>query len=262
MLDSMSVRVRVLGTVAVDGERVLGARDRRILAALVIDARRGCSAERLADALYGETPPPTWRKVVQGSIGRLRRILGPHAITTLANGYRLELGDDEVDSRRFERLLDEAAALSAGDEHERAVLALEAALELSSPDPLCELDGWEPARATAARLLELRCLAQENLVRAQLASGHYERALSTATELVVREPLREHRWATLALAQYRVGRQGEALRSINRARRTLADELGLELGPELVELERAILAQDASLLGPAESDPFHVGPCP
>ena len=262
MLAAVSVRIRVFGPVTVEGAPPLAPRDRRVLAALVVDAGRICPADRLADALYGDALPPTWRKVVQGSVGRLRHALGPHAIATVADGYRLELGDSELDTRRFERLVADAADLSTAGEHERAALTLQAALALVSPDPLPDLDGWEPGVAAAARYDELRRLAEEGVVRAQLASGQNERALAAATGLVVREPLREYRWVALALAQYRSGRQGEALRSIARARRTLADELGLDPCPDLVALERAILAQDADLLGPAESAWTGVGRCP
>ena len=253
MLAAVSVRIRVFGPVTVEGAPPLAPRDRRVLAALVVSAGRVCAADRLADALYGGEPPATWRKVVQGSIVRLRQVLGAHAIATAGDGYRLELGDDELDIRRFERLVAEAAGLTVAGEHERAVLTLEAALALSSSEPLADVDGWEPGRAAAARYSEMRRLAEEGVVRGQLACGQNERALTAASELVVREPLREYRWVALALAQYRTGRQGEALRSIARARRTLADELGLDPGPDLVALERAILAQDSELLGPAES---------
>ena len=90
-----------------------------MLAALVVDAGRTCSADRLAAALYGDAFPPTWRKVVQGSVGRLRHALGPHAIATVADGYRLDLGDSELDTRRFERLVADAADLTTAGEHER-----------------------------------------------------------------------------------------------------------------------------------------------
>ncbi len=256
------MRVRVLGPVTVEGGPPLSGRDRRVLGALVVEAARVVSADRLAEALYGSDPPPTWRKVVQGSVGRLRRILGAHAIATRPGGYRLELGDDEIDVRRFERLVGEADELAAVGEHERAALTLDAALGLVSGEPFADLDGWDPGLAAAARWLELVRLAEERRVQAQLACGRYDAGLAAATEMVVREPLREQRWATLALAQYRAGRQGEALRSIHRARRVLADELGLDPGPELVRLERAILAQDPSLAGPPPSDAWRGGECP
>jgi DNA-binding SARP family transcriptional activator/WD40 repeat protein len=231
------------------------------LAALVVEAGRVCPADRLAEALYGAAPPATWRKVVHGSISRLRQQLGSHAIVTTGTGYRLELGDDEIDARLFERLLADAERLSGVGEHERAALRLASAMDLVVGEPWADLDGWEPAVGTAARYRELARQAEEQLVREELASGQYGAALAAASELVVREPLREQRWAALALAQYRAGRQGEALRTISRARRVLAEELGLEPGPELIGLEGAILAQDPTLAGPPAAG-WHGGACP
>ena len=254
--------MRVLGPASVDGTAPLAPRDRQVLAALVVEAGRVCPADRLAEALYGESPPATWRKVVHGSVGRLRRLLGDHAIVTTRAGYRLELGDDEIDVRRFERLVAEAERLSTAGEHERAALALAAAIELLVGDPWADLGAWEPAVAVAARYRELARHAEEQLVREELASGHHDAALAAAAELVVREPLREQRWEALALAQYRAGRQGEALRTIRRARQVLAEELGLEPGPELVGLERAILTQDPGLAGPLPEVGWHRAGCP
>ncbi|HEX5997296.1 MAG TPA: BTAD domain-containing putative transcriptional regulator, partial [Jiangellales bacterium] len=256
------VRVRVLGPATVEGGPPLSGRDRRVLAALVVEADRVVSADRLAAALYGGHPPATWRKVVQGIVGRLRRLLGMHAIATRPGGYQLELGDDEIDVRRFERLVGEAEELAAVGEHERAVLALDSALSLVSGEPFADLDGWDPGVAAAARCAELIRQAQERRLQAQLACGRYQEALAAATEMVVREPLREQRWAALALAQYRAGRQGEALRTTYQARRLLADELGLDPGPELVGLERSILAQDPSLAGSPRSDTWRGATCP
>ena len=200
--------------------------------------------------------------MVQGSIARLRHHLGGHAIVTTGAGYRLELGDDEIDVRRFERLIGEAERLSAAGEHERAALTLGAAIELVVGEPWVDLEGWEPAVAAAARYRELARQAEEQLVRAELASGRYGVALAAATEQVVREPLREQRWEALALAQYRAGARGRRCATIRRARRVLAEELGLEPGPELVGLEQAILAQDPSLAGPPAVDGWHRGGCP
>jgi DNA-binding SARP family transcriptional activator len=258
----VGVRVRVLGPVTIEGAATLAARDRRVLGALVVEAGRLCPADRLAEALYGSTPPPTWRKVIQGSIGRLRGVLGAHAISTVAGEYRLELGDDEIDVRRLERLVVESADLTASGEHERAALTLRAALELRRGEAFVDLDGWEPGRAAAARYDELVREAEERLVHAQLCAGDHTSALAEASELVVREPLREQRWAALALAQYRLGRQGDALRSIARARRVLVDELGLGPGHDLVQLEQAILSQDASLIGPVPSEAWRTARCP
>jgi hypothetical protein len=106
-----------------------------------------CPADRLAEALYGAALPVTWRKVVHGSIGRLRQQLGGHAIVTTGSGYRLELGDDEIDVRLFERLLAEAERLSGAGEHERAALRLADAMELVVGEPWVDLDGGERACA-------------------------------------------------------------------------------------------------------------------
>ncbi len=194
-----------------------------------------------------ELPPPTWRKVVQGSVVRLRRALGPLAIETTADGYRLAVGDDDVDVRRFEQLVATAADLGAAGEHERAGFLLDEALGLFAGDAFPDLDSWEPARAEAARLTQGRLLAEEQRVQGLLVMGLDARAAILASELVEQQPLREQRWAALALAQYRTGRQGDALRSITRARRILVAELGLEPGRALVELERSILSQEESL---------------
>jgi WD40 repeat protein/DNA-binding SARP family transcriptional activator len=229
---------------------------------LVVDSPRVCSADRLADALYRGDLPPTWRKVVQGCVVRLRRALGAHAISTQSDGYRLELGDDEIDVRRFERLLTQAEELSAVGAPERAALTLTEAMLLVAGEPFYDLDGWEPGTAARARETELVRLAEERLVSALLASGQYMLALARAAQGVETEPLREQRWAALALAQYQTGRQGEALGTIDRARRVLAEELGLNLGVELAGLEGAIVAQDPSLAGAAPAASFGVGTCP
>jgi DNA-binding SARP family transcriptional activator len=162
-------------------------------------------AERLADAAYGEDPPPTWRKVLQNSIVRLRRALGPRAIETTAAGYRLTLGDEEIDSRRFERLVAEATERAVTHEHGRVVALLTEALSLFLGRPLSDLDDWEPGQAEAARLEELRRVAEEHLVDALIADGRPEEATTLLTRLTAQEPYREQRWASLALAQYRAG---------------------------------------------------------
>jgi DNA-binding SARP family transcriptional activator/WD40 repeat protein len=254
--------IRVLGIAGIDGAADLAPRDRRVLAALVVTGGRFCPADRLAAALYGDQdPPPSWRKVVQGSITRLRSVLGAQGIESSANGYRLTLGDDAIDARRFERLLREADAYAAQGDGERAAIAYREALALYTGEPLVDLDGWEPGRAEAARLAELRLLAEERHVDALLTSGRHQDAASLAIGLVEEQPLREQRWAALALAQYRCGRQGDALRSLNRARRVLATEVGLEPSHELVELEHAILAQEPNLSA-QEAASVAAGPCP
>jgi DNA-binding SARP family transcriptional activator/WD40 repeat protein len=256
------LRIRVLGVAGVDDAYELAPRDRRVLAALVVMGGRFCTADRLAAALYGDQDPPaSWRKVIQGAVMRLRGVLGAEGIESSANGYRLAVPDDEIDARHFERLMHEAEVAAGRDDGERAAALYSDALTLFSGEPLVDLDGWEPGRAEAARLGELRLLAEERRVDALLEAGQHQDAVSLAVGLVEEQPLREQRWAALALSQYRCGRQGDALRSLNRARRLLATEVGLDPSSELVELERAILAQEPNLAA-REVSGFSSGICP
>ena len=192
-------------------------------------------------------PPRSWSKVVQGCVLRLRRALGPSSIETTTAGYRLALADDEIDSRRFEELVDRGVSLAATGEFDRAIVVFSRALDLWRGPPFDVLDSWLPGRIEAARLDELRRSTEERLLDARLASGEHRDVVAIAEVRVAEEPLREHRWATLALAQYRCGRQADALRSLRRARQTLVEELGIEPGTEIVALERAILDQDDDL---------------
>ena len=113
---------------------------------------------------------------------------------------------------------------------------------------LVDLEDWDPARAEAARLDELRLSAEELYVESHLRSGQHERVLAKARALVEEAPLRERRWALLALAQYQAGRQAEALATLRRLRQVLDRELGLQPGHEIAELEEAVLRQDPDLV--------------
>lgn len=241
------MRVAVLGPVVVENGPRLAGRERMVLAALVVSMGSVCPADRLAAAMYGDDLPATWRKVVQGTIVRLRRALGAAAIETTPDGYRLAIADDEVDLRRLERLLDRAKQLLGDGDYDRAVAEATEALALFRGEPLVELDGWPPGRAEAARIVELRHLGEDRLLDALLSIGRAAEAVAYGERLVGDEPLREQRWAALALAQYRAGRQGEALRSIRRARAVLADELGVSPGPDLERIEQQILAHSPEL---------------
>jgi WD40 repeat protein/DNA-binding SARP family transcriptional activator len=246
------VGIAVLGPLSVDNDGVaLGPRDRVVLAALALQPGEAVSAERLADALWGETPPPSWPKVIQGCVVRLRKSLGARAIATTRQGYRLDLPGDEVDAQRFVRLVGRGRELLALGEPERAAHVVGEALALWRGPALGELEGWDPGRVEAERLEELRRDAEELRVEAALRAGRHRELLVAAQAMVAAAPVRERRWALLALAQYRNGRQGEALRTLHRARTVLATELGLDPGPDLVALEAAILRQDPSLVAEA-----------
>jgi DNA-binding SARP family transcriptional activator/WD40 repeat protein len=244
--------IRLLGAVLVDGDAALEPRDRLALGVLAVRRGQVVAPEQLADALWPEVPPQSWRKQVQILIGRLRKALGPEAIETVAGGYRLVLPDDDVDAGRFEALVGKARALAATGEADRAAVVLARALELWRGRAFEDLDAWPPARTEADRLDELRRTAEEDRLEAQLLAGEHSAAAAAAEVLVAQEPLRERRWAALALARYRCGRQADALDALRQARRLLVEQLGVEPSPDLAALEQAVLRQDPTLDGVAE----------
>jgi DNA-binding SARP family transcriptional activator/WD40 repeat protein len=238
------VAIGLLGPLHVDGASGLTPRDRVVLAALAMSAGAVLAPERLADALWAQTPPRSWRKIVQGCVLRLRGAVGGAAIETVPGGYRLALAADEIDVHRFERLTERGRDLLEAGEPDRAAVDLRAGLQLWRGPPLPDLSSWPPARIEVARLEELRRRAQEDLVAAELAT---DPDVAAATALVAEEPLREHRWALLAQALYLTGRQAEALAELRRARERLRRELGLDPGAELQAVEGAILRHDPAL---------------
>ena len=255
------VGIAVLGPLTVDGDAdSLAPRERVVLASLTVRRGEAVSAEVLADALWDELPPPSWNKVVQGCIVRLRKALTAGAIETGPQGYRLAVPADEVDACRFERHVARARELSTLGEPDRAAYVAGEALGLWRGRALVELDGWEPGRVEAARLEELRLQAEELRVEATLRVGRFRDVLAEVHARVTEQPVREHRWTLLALAQYQAGRQGDALRTLHQARRVLAEELGLDPGPDLVALEQAILRQDPSLVAAQFPEPSPVCP--
>jgi WD40 repeat protein/DNA-binding SARP family transcriptional activator len=241
------VGIAVLGPVRAE-DAALGPRDRVVLAALAVGRGDAVSTDQLADALWGDAPPTSWAKVVQGCVVRLRKTLGATAIVREPAGYRLVLPVDDVDAQRFEHLVNRGRELLTLGEPERAAHVVAEALALWRGPALADLDGWSPGRIEAARLDDLRLDAQEVLVEATLRAGRYRDVLAEAQARVAEAPLREQRWALLARAQYQAGRQGEALRTLHQARTVLATDLGVGPGPDLVALEAAILRQDPSLV--------------
>jgi DNA-binding SARP family transcriptional activator/WD40 repeat protein len=216
------------------------------------------SVEQLADAIWGEEPPSSWSKNLQGCISRLRKLLGPDLIETAGQGYRLLVAADTVDAESFTRAAGRARELLTLAEPERARYVACQALGLWRGRPLSELEAWEPGVAEGHRLEEVRLELEEVAVEAALAAGRHPDVLTQAGAMVEAEPLRERRWALLAQAQYLAGRQMEALRTLRRLRTVMARELGLDPGPDLVALEQAILRQDPKLLvepaAPARED--------
>ncbi len=249
-----AVEFSILGPVEVvasDGHLdVGGPKERAMLAVLAAWPGEVVSADRLADALWGDEPPRTSAKLVQNLVLHLRKRLGHELIETRASGYVLHVKPEAVDTRRFERLVAEGRSQATDGTRAAAVATFTTALELWRGTPLQELADWPPAQAEAARLQELRRCVEEEQADAALSLGRHREWVSHLELLVSSEPLRERRWALLMLAHYRCGRQVDALRSFQRARAALSD-LGLEPGPELQAIERGIAAQDQSLLSPA-----------
>src|SRR6266508_934566 len=251
---------RVLGPLEVrddqGGELALGAgRPRALLAVLLLDANEVVSTDRLVDELWGGRAPATAVKAVQNHISQLRKILGDNRLLTRGRGYVLAVAPGELDLERFEQLVDAGARALAQGDAEAAAEALRGALSLWRGPALAEFAYESFAQRPAARLEALRLGALENRIEADLALGRHAELVAELDELVASHPLRERLRAQLMLALYRSGRQAEALEVYREARRVLDEELGLEPGEELRELERAILRQDPALAAPQRVAP-------
>jgi DNA-binding SARP family transcriptional activator/DNA-binding beta-propeller fold protein YncE len=250
---------RILGPLEVceDGRPLPlgGGRQRALLALLLLHRNEVVATERLIDELWGERPPETVAKVLQGYVSQLRRVLEhdggePRRLLTRPPGYLLRLEPGELDAERFEQLVAQARRAFAGGEPAEAAECLRAALALFRGSPLAEF-AFEPfARAEIVRLEELHLVALEERIDTDLALGRHADLVGELEGLVAAEPLRERLRGQLMLSLYRCGRQAEALEAYRDARRALVDELGLEPSEALQELERQILSHDPALEGP------------
>jgi DNA-binding SARP family transcriptional activator len=220
------------------------------LALLLLNANRRVSRDELGAALWGESPPPTASNAIQVVISRLRKLVeGSAELHTERGGYLLGIDPGQLDLARFERLLEEGRAALAEGRAEVASARLREALGHWRGPALADL-GYEAfAQSHIARLEELRLAAIEERIEADVALGHTP-LVAELTTLVREHPLRERLRAQLMLALYRSGRQADALAAYQQTRRTLVDELGVEPGAELRELNRRILNQDAALAAP------------
>ena len=243
--------IAVLGPLSVAGKRELQPRDRVVLGVLTVHRDAGASTGEIADALWGESPPASSRKVIQGSVMRLRRSLGAHAIATVEGGYRLQVAETDLDAVAFEAQVDQARAQLRDGYAERAALRIEEAMTLWRGPPLIELAEWPPAIAVARQWDALRETAEDLRLEALLLAGRSTEAVADAERLASLTPYREPRWALWARLLYASGRQADALAVLARQRRVLADELGIDPSAELVELEVAILNQGTTLEVPS-----------
>ncbi len=232
---------------------VRGAKQRALLAFLALHRGEPLSADRLVDALWGDGQVANPVNALQAQIGQLRRTLGATAIVTSDAGYVLDIGADDVDAGRFEQLVAEGRRLLEEGETALASTVLGEALGLRRGEPLTEFAYAGFADAERAHLAELTLVATETRVEADLMLGRHGELAGELEALCREYPLRERLWELLMLALYRAGRQAEALRAYSEARDRLIDELGIDPGPALRQLEARILAQDPSLApaGPA-----------
>ena len=232
---------------------VRGVKQRALLALLALQRGQPVSADRLIDVLWSDGQAANPANALQAQIGQLRRTLGPAAILTSDAGYALDIGPDDVDTARFEQLVAKGRRLLEEGETALASTALGEALRLRRGEPLTEFAYAGFADAERTRLDELTLVAIETRVEADLVLGRHGELVGELEALCREHPLRERLWELLMLALYRAGRQAEALRAYTEARDRLVDELGIDPGPALRELEARILAQDPSLAaaGPA-----------
>jgi DNA-binding SARP family transcriptional activator len=256
-----TVLLRLLGPLtAVDADTgeeldLGGRRQRAVLGVLALARGDLVSAERLIDSLWRDAPPANAPGALQAYVSHLRKRLEPSrvarsresVIASEGGGYALRIAADAVDAWRFEQLVQRAAAA----EPAVAAALLGEALSLWRGPALAEYAGEPWADAGAVRLTQLRDIAREQLLDARLGSGEAAVLVPELTALVDDNPLREERWRLLALALYRANRQADALAALRRARETLADELGVDPGPALRQLESEILSQAPGLDAPS-----------
>jgi DNA-binding SARP family transcriptional activator/pimeloyl-ACP methyl ester carboxylesterase len=257
---------RILGPLQVEGDGGLvelrGAQRRAVLASLILRANEPVSLDVLVEQLWPERAPPSAVKAVRVYVSQLRKLLGEGRIETSGAGYTLRLADEELDARRFERRCEQGRAHARAGLPHRAAGLLHEALALWRGPALADL-AYQPFAQTAiARLEEQRLACLEERIAAELALGRPQQLIGELETLAAEHPLREHLRAYLMLALYRSGRQAEALAAYHEARRTLVDELGLEPGPALQDLERRILNHDPTLnaLPRARETPHPVEP--
>ena len=219
-----------------------------LLVMLALQCGRAVPADQLVDALWGPDSSAAARNGLQGLVSKLRRALGSASlVATRGGGYALEVPPEAVDVHRFEQLVAAGRAMAVSGNLESAIELLADADSLWRGEALPEFAYEEFAAAEVSRLSELRLAAVEERLDIELQLGRHRGVIGELESLVAAHPLRERLRGLLMIALYRSGRQADALRTFQEGRRILGEELGLDPGPELRQLEAAILAQDPSL---------------
>ena len=245
---------RVLGPLQVveeDGRSLVlgGPKQRAVLALLLMEANRPLSKDRLIDAIWGEHPPVSASETLDTYISRLRRILGPDRLARRPAGYELRVDAGELDLSTFDELVSEAEQLLPQDPAAAAAI-FRKALALWNGDPIGDLRYELSMTGITDQLAERHLAALERQAEADLAAGNGLELVPELERLARDHPTRERLVAHLMLGLYRAGRQSDALAAMQSCRRHLSQELGLEPGPELRQLEQRILEHDEGLVPP------------
>jgi len=222
-----------------------GPRQRAVLALLLLAEGRVMPAEYLTEVLWRGAPPPGAAKTLRAHVSRLRSMLGPDAaLAWQGGGYVITVPPDQLDAARFERLVGAGRHALGRGEAAAAAGRFGQALALWRGRALADVSEVEPLALEGARLEELRLVAVEGRLEADVNRGLAGEVTGELERLVAEHPVRERMWRLLVLALYRAERQADALAAYRRARAVLAEELGIEPGEELRQLEQAVLRQE------------------
>jgi YVTN family beta-propeller protein len=253
-----TLEFRILGPLEVLNDagpvHVGSSKQRALLGALLLHPNETVSTSNLADAIWGERPPATAEKLVQGYVHALRKELGDGVLETRAPGYRLRVDRRSLDLAEFERLRDAARTAPLP----RAVELRGHALALWRGQALADVAIEGSDRHTVGRLNELHLSTQIEQLDAEIALGRHAQVVGQLESLTAANPYQERLAAQLMLALYRSGRQADALEFYRALRRRLDEELGLQPSQELRDLEAAILRQDRELAAPAMAESAEV----
>ena len=244
------MQYRILGPIEVEGDggqlSLRGKKPNALLALLLLRRNEPVPTELLIEELWGDKAPATAANTLQVYVSQLRKLVGER-LTREGSAYRLRVDPDELDAERFERLAEEGDAVLRRRSFRDAAELLGQALALWRGPALADVRYDAFAQGEIARLEELRLAANENRIEAELGLGRHDQVIGELEALIAEQPSRERLRSLHMLALYRAGRQADALEAYQRARQTLLDQLGLEPGPELRDLEQAILRQDEAL---------------
>jgi DNA-binding SARP family transcriptional activator/basic membrane lipoprotein Med (substrate-binding protein (PBP1-ABC) superfamily) len=240
--------------VCLEGEELVigGAKQRAVLAALLLRAGEVVPVGRLIDELWGDEPPPSAAHTLESYVSRLRQLFNGHGprLVRRGAGYAIELGDAKLDARGFVELQERASLAAAMEDHVEVVELTAEALALWRGPALADVALASAGRAEADRLEELRLRTYELRFDAELALGGHEQAVGELRALVAQSPYRERFVAQLMLALYRAGRHAEALDVYEQTRRRLGEDLGLQPSADLQQLSGQIVRQDPALRRP------------